>query len=473
MAERFYTAGQAAKITGGRCYPEHLADAPISQMFCVDSRDVQSGDVFIAMRGARTDGHRFIGDAVARGAGALLVDGHYLAEHEAELAELSLPVIASAEGETSESAAVRMAQHWLEELSPSTVGITGSVGKTTTREILGHILGGCMNVHAAKKSYNTLIGCAVTVLAMPRETSVLILELGTNHPGEIAEMVEHFPVEHAVVTEISPAHLEGLGSIEGVCSAKMEIALSRCLKRFSYFEGSKMLKSAAAALPAWIECISVGSDDASVIISNAVQSIDSDARPELSLTITIGGSSVECSAPIFGVHNARNIALAFSVAHSLGARPEEIAARLATLQLPDGRCKIERADAGILIDDTYNANPDSMSQAIRSTMDIEMPAGWRRVALLGGMKELGADSAHWHDIVMSRASLFDEVHLVGSEWDAVETKAPSLAGRWRTADDLAHGIDLSAMKDSIVLVKGSRSYRMEILADLLRAGVRS
>jgi UDP-N-acetylmuramoyl-tripeptide--D-alanyl-D-alanine ligase len=380
------------------------------------------------------------------------------------LKKLPVSFLAAGEGASSEEAAVRLARGWLDAVSPVTVGITGSVGKTTTRELLVGVLMGHYRVHAAKKSYNTRIGCSMTILSMPRETEILLLELGTNHQGEIADLVSAFPVSHGAITEVSPAHLEGLGSVGGVCAAKMEIARSNAMKFLSYNYDNEILQAAVSDVRPEIRLIGVGTTGGDVRISNVAQRVSQDCAPELSLEISRGERTFMCCANIYGKQNARNIAFAYAAASELGLSDEAFADAIKSASLPPGRGNVEPLPGGgFLIDDTYNANPDSVSHALRNLIELELPVGSRRIAVLGGMRELGADSKRWHEVVMSRAGLLDEIHLIGGEWSGVETRQASLAGKWRDADDFMSNFDFSKTAGSVILVKGSRYYALERL----------
>ena len=471
----FFHISRAAKAIGGTLYPNEAAEQTLPQAFRVDSREVLPGDAFIAIRGANVDGHDYIGQAAAIGARVVLLERAYFEANGEILKKMPVAFLVAGDGMSSEEAAVRLARTWLDEVSPKVVGITGSVGKTTTRDLLAGVLKDHIHTHAARKSYNTRIGCSMTILAMPAETEVLILELGTNHPGEIADLVAAFPVTHGLITEISPAHLEGLRSIEGVCAAKMEIAQSNAMAFLSYNADNEILASAVTALRPEIRCVGVGmtgSADQNIRISNVTQYIAPDGAPRLSLEITRDGRTFSCAANVYGRHHARNIALAYSIASELGLSDDTFASALGGASLPVGRGAIEPLPSGgFLIDDTYNANPDSVSHALRNVIELDLSGElgeYRRIAILGGMRELGDESKHWHEVVMSRAALFDEVHLIGREWDDVETMQGSLAGKWKDADAFLAAFDFSKVEKSVVLVKGSRFYALERLLPYFR-----
>ncbi|MDR3354967.1 MAG: Mur ligase domain-containing protein, partial [Synergistaceae bacterium] len=279
----FFTIAEAAELAGTRCFPPESGSSIMPCAFRADSRDVLPGDAFIAMPGERTDGHEFIVDAIERGASVIILQSDWYRENAAALdafGAVKIPV------ENSERSAALLAKRWLDAVSPKVVGITGSVGKTTTRELLYGALKDSVRTHSAVKSYNTLIGCTMTILSMPSDTETLILELGANHPGEIEELVRNFPVTHGVVTDVTETHLEGLKSINGVLSAKMEICKSEGLEFLSYNNDNDILSSAMRFADTPARTVRVGFGKADVSISDVRQNIDAGGVPLLSLSIS-------------------------------------------------------------------------------------------------------------------------------------------------------------------------------------------
>jgi len=443
----------------------------LSPFFRVDSRDVQPGDVFVAMKGQNDDGHRYIRAAAKRGAGAVILEKSRRGEWFPEADDLGITMIAA---DDPERAVASLARDWLAEISPTVVGITGSVGKTTTREFLYAILKDNIKTHAAVKSYNTLIGCAMTILAMPPDTDVLLLELGTNHPGEIAELVRYYPVTHGLITEITDAHIEGLGSLEGVLSAKMEITESDALRFLSYNSDNTMLND---AIHAWlsrlpegrrVKAVGVGWAPSDATISDISLRLSDDGEAFLSFLLKTADAMYPCDARVFGKQHARNIAYALIFALELGVSPEFALAAVSRLATLSGRGKIYNLRrGGLLIDESYNANPGSLSYALKNVLEANVSQELRRVAILGGMREMGAESAHWHEVVMSRASLFDDIYLIGSEWDSFETQQAALRGRWETTESFINEMNAVDFAGALILLKGSRFYELERLIPLL------
>lgn len=472
--KNFFLLSEASALCGGSFYPQEAAENILSQNFKVDSREIETDDVFVALKGERTDGHKYVESAVERGASCVMINKECFTEKKEYIERTGVLAIIV---EDAEKALVELAAQWLEAVSPKVVGITGSVGKTTTREFLYSILKEERRVHSAIRSYNTLIGCGMTVLGMPKDTDILILEFGTNKPGEIGEMVEKFPATHAIITEVTPAHLEGLKSLEGVLAAKLEITRSSKLEYLSYNSDNSALSAAVKLFAADsnecknIKTIGVGSFDTDLLVSNVNQTLTKNGEPRLSFLLLDCSGSTECRADIFGSQHARNIAFAYSAAKVLGVENDIFVSHLAGLELPPGRGRIYSSGyGGLIVDESYNANPSSVSRALKNVIELELQEDFQRVAVLGGMRELGDESGSWHEVIMSRASLFDRVYLIGPEWDSVKTLQGSLKGRYPNAEAFMDDIDAKEFKRSIVLVKGSRFYELEKLLPFLAGG---
>ena len=195
------------KLFGDRVKPD-FANLEFPSHLATDSRDVIQGGAFIALEGEKTDGHKYINQAIQNGAALLIVRTGKAPEN------INIPVIELDEPERdlAQIASDKLKAHNLHEI----IAITGSVGKTTTRAAIQKVLTPRFNVHAPERSFNTLIGCTATIMAMPLETEIAILEFGANKPGEIKELTQYFPPSMSILTAVAPVHLEGFGDINGV-----------------------------------------------------------------------------------------------------------------------------------------------------------------------------------------------------------------------------------------------------------------
>ena len=464
---RRVTASEAAGLCEGRLYG---ADVDLSRRWQSDSRDGGPGDAFVAIKGAKTDGHIFLNQVVKGGAKLLLVS----------LAEIDNIPINSPEYEGVSVIAVpdttvgmsRIAQMYLQAVSPQVVAITGSVGKTTTRELAVSALGSVYKIHSAVKSYNTVIGCSLTILSMPYDTEILILELGTNHFGEIAEMVSLFPPETAVITEVAPAHLEGFGDIDGVLKAKLEICRSLKLKQIIYNGDNALLRERMLNGYQEIKKISVGhnSDDTLKIADISIVLEDSGAA--VSVSYLFKDEEITCNVPLFGLQHSYNIGYAVALGRLFNVDKSLLKNALAKSHPISGRGVCRRALNGSwVIDESYNANPNSMNAAIMNVLNINKNNSYRLVAVLGGMRELGETAALWHQKIIDKTKCFDTVVFLGEEWYDSKLAVPENMLRYKTYSEALQKLRETDISRAIVLVKGSNSYGLNRLVRELTEGI--
>lgn len=436
-------------------------DGVFSGRLLADSRLVRKGDAFVAFRGENTDGHTFIPDAIARGASLIICE---------EDRDIPSPV-ASVKVSDTYKALPAMAEKRLSRHGKKlhVIAITGSVGKTTTRDYLVRCLKTSMKVHSAEHSYNTLIGCSMTILALPEEAEVLVLEMGTNHPGEIGEMVRFFPPTISVITEVAPAHLEGFGSVEGVLEAKMEIAGSSALQSFFFNGDNPLLVRAASRLPAGIAGFSAGTGECDYRILAPVFSIEK-GIPELSFSLEIpGGDILAVQSGAFGKHAAYPMAFAIGISTRLGVPGEKAAAALKETHSLEGRGLIRTLNSGAcLIDDSYNANPASMSAVLRAAGEMETR---RTYAVVGEMLELGERGDDFHRDLLPLLRSFDTVWLVGKTWERIAPfdgqAGPRLVLWSDSLQKLGDCLGKELGKGDAIVIKGSHGNRLDRLVDIL------
>ena len=428
-----------------------------------DSRDVEKGGAFVAIKGASVDGHCYIKQAVSNGAALVIINRE---EKENIGLEEYKNVTFIAVSDTVKAMS-DMAKFVLGAVSPKVIGITGSVGKTTTRELLVSILKKCVRVHAAIRSFNTVIGCSLTILGMPYDTEVLVLEFGTNHHGEIREMVGYFPPEIAVITEVVPAHLEGFGSIEGVLKAKLEICESEKLKKLIYNADNRLLSQAVESSFAGLEKYAVGEKGSFLRIIDSGISLE-EKGPQLKVAYSFGDSAVSMKAPLFGKQHAYNVAYAVSAALLAGCPLSDIISSLEKSEPVSGRGVCSKTSSGLwLIDESYNANPASMGAAIDNTVSVNNNGEFELFAVLAGMRELGEASSKLHKQVSEAFGPFRRVYLLGDEWD--EVNAAENTEKFASIEEILSHLseDIKNIKNGIILVKGSNSYGLKKVVSVL------
>lgn len=451
--------GQIARLTAGRLHPA-TARGTVSGL-STDSRTLAAGDLFVALRGPNFDGHAFIPAALERGAAAVLCE--QLQPH--------LPV-AQIEVANTLQALGDVAHGWRDHFSLPLAAVTGSSGKTTTKEMLAAILAGTGPGLKTEGNFNNLIGLPLTLARLDQSHRWAVLEMGMSERGEIARLAEIAAPNIGIITNVGPAHLETLKTLDGVMRAKGELFI---------------------ALPAGGSAV-INADDprvASLPVANGVQRIlfgcnePADVRAE---RITVSGATVgfrlhlpgahhDVTLQIAGRHNVANALAAAAAACVLNVPLETIVHGLEAFRPGKGRMETQLLENDLLlIEDSYNANPVSMRAALVALDETGRDTGGRRVAVLGDMLELGENSAELHhEIGVLAARCCDLLVVLGAQAQAVAEGARSgglgadqvlLPGDHEAAA-LRLGTWLRA--GDRVLVKGSRGMRMERVSAALKS----
>jgi UDP-N-acetylmuramoyl-tripeptide--D-alanyl-D-alanine ligase len=337
------------------------------------------------------------------------------------------------------------------------IGVVGTNGKTSTKELLKAALGGALSVHATIGNYNNLIGVPLTLLALPDDAHIAVIEIGTNQPGEVAALRAIVEPDVVVVTSIAEEHLEGLGDLEGVLREEV----SACEDVPLAITPASQPEVADAARKLAKRVISTGLDAGDVHPSE--WGVEPDGRGWLELEGTI------VAVPLRGVHNLRNAMLALVVARESGVALDAAARGIVAMPAPPMRVNMEQLGTATIINDAYNSNPGSARVALELLQHAG--AGRQRVAVLGTMLELGAHADRLHDEV-AVAALQGGAELVvgvGAFGDALRRVAPS-------DDRIVSGADpesaWAALRsrlapDAVILLKGSRGVRLERLVPLI------
>lgn len=412
-----------------------------------DTRKLEAGDLYVALRGENFDGHDFVASACEKGAAGALVS---------RAVGCDLPQVRV---DDTLSALQNYAAGWRARFDLPVVAVTGSNGKTTTKQMLAAIFAARGEVAATQGNLNNHIGLPLTLLSLRAEHRTAVIEMGANHPGEIALLTHIARPNVGVVTQAGDAHLEGFGSREGVARGKGEL--------FAGLRGGiAIINKDDAFAPLWRELagqssvITFGfSEDADVRAVNA-QPHPPQAPTGMRFTLQAQEGRQTVSLPLPGRHNVSNALAAAACAVALGMDLKDIAAGLARIEIPQGRLNWKTTPEGArLLDDTYNANPTSLQAA------MELLAGLpgERWLILGGMAELGADAARLHFEAGQRAKQLgiDRLLVLGPlAGEAMKGFGPG-AIWYDDAQALADAARKGLSKNVAVLVKGSRSSRME------------
>jgi len=427
-----------------------------------DTRALASGDLFLSLQGPNFDGNRFARPALAAGAGALLLRGTP-AEPTGMVEIAHLPGTAPILVHPDPRRALGDLAAWhRSHYQVPVIGITGSCGKTTTKNVAAELLARHLKVVASPSSFNNDVGVPHTLLLGDEETECFVVEIGTNHPGEIAALCRIARPTAGVITNVGASHLEGLGSLEGVAREKGDLAASIPRDGFVVLNADGRFFSELAAR------------SAARVISFSTSGSAADLKAE-SIVFHSGGTTFrldgyEVTSPLLGTHNVQNLLAALCVSSGLGYTLEDVLPGISTLR--GGAQRMERVElAGLtLFDDSYNSNPESSGAAVRFLAGVHGYA--RRVLILGDMLELGDLAAELHHALgkdAARAGI-DLVVLVGelaraAAAGALEGGLPASAVlHLPTTADAEREVPGLLREGDVVLVKGSRAMALERVA---------
>ena len=367
---------EVAKVVGGKNTISDFADIPLHHVE-FDSRKVTEGDLFLPLKGRR-DGHDFIAAAFAKGAAACL------SEHSVEQGPYILvdDVLAALQ---------KLAQYYLEKQRVDVIAVTGSNGKTTTKDMIAAILSTTYKTYKTQGNYNNEIGLPYTVLHMPDETEKIVLEMGQDRLGDIHLLSEIAKPRIAVVTLIGEAHLEFFGTREKIAQGKMQIA-------------DGMDSDGILILPADPILDELLPDNRTVIRFGQGEEIavDSIVEQKNSLTFTTNLMDKPVTLPLSGKYNATNAVISAYVGKLLAVSDDDISAALGSISLTGNRTEWKKADNGAdILSDVYNANPTAMKLILETFSNIPNNAGGKKIAVLADMKELGEDSVQMHSGIVT------------------------------------------------------------------------
>lgn len=419
---------------------------------CTDTRALQPGDLFLALRGERFDGHRFVAQAAAAGAAAAVVDAAFAEEAPAGFALLRV--------EDTLWALQQIAAAYRASLPLRVLCLTGSTGKTSTKDFTAAVLGERFRVVKTEGNFNNHIGLPLTMLRASAADEIGIFEIGMNHPGEIAPLAALARPDAAIITNIGTAHIEFLGSRAGIAEEKGRLAEALPEGGVLFLNDRDEFSDAIAARTrarVVRSGIGRGAVSATLLASGMEGS---------RFRVHAGEESVEVVLPVPGLHMIENALLALAAGLAFGVPLEVAAHGLAATRLTHGRLE-RKARGGIdFLDDSYNANPDSMRAALR-TLAV-LPVKGARIAVLGRMGELGPESEHGHRTVGRDAADagVDWLVAVGGE-EAGQLADGARRGGLREVVHVADPAEAAALlaarakPGDLVLLKGSRSARME------------
>ena len=420
-----------------------------------DSRTLQPGDLFVPLRGENFDGHRFVEQASERGAAGAMVEEKWTGTTPKQFALIRVP--------DTLVGYQNLAANYRKSLPIKVIAITGSNGKTSTKDFVAATLSRRFRVTKTEGNFNNHVGLPQTMLEASSTDEIGVWEIGMNHPGEIAALAHVAAPDVAIITNVGLAHIEFMGSREAIAREKGALAEAvgadgtAILNADDPFSEGIAQRTRAKVILAGIE-------------AGFVRASDVRQSPTgCEFTILEGAHRCRAQLPVPGIHMVQNAMLAVAAGRAFGLSLEECAAGLASTPLTKARLQIKEINGIQFIDDSYNANPDSMKAALRTL--VELDADGRRIAVLGEMGELGEESAGGHREVGEAAATLgiDQLIAVGGAGAAI-ARAAEKAGlvtsvSVESPEEAAELLGVSASPGDLILVKGSRSARMERVLD--------
>jgi UDP-N-acetylmuramoyl-tripeptide--D-alanyl-D-alanine ligase len=434
----------------------------------IDTRSLNEGDLFFAIHGDNSDGHDYVAAALEKGAAAAVIDE---AHADALAGSGSLYVV-----HDTLLALERLARAARGRTRARIVAVTGSVGKTSTKEALRLVLGQFAPVHASAASYNNHWGVPLTLARMPRETAFGVIEIGMNHAGEITPLVGMARPHIAIITTVAPVHLEFFANVEAIADAKAEIfsglvpggvaILNRDNDQFA-----RLYAAAQASSAGYVATFGADPKSDARLLDVAL------AEDHMNVRAQIYGRTLDYTVGAPGHHLAMNSLAVLLAAAACGCDLDVAAEALAHFEVPEGRGRrvtlIGEHGPFTLIDESYNANPASMRAAFSLVGSLPLEEPGRRIAVLGDMRELGAQSDELHaglaiDILLNKIDLvFAAGPLMKHLFDNLP---PEKQGAWRSdAADLEAVVSDAIQEGDLIVVKGSNASKMSLIVKALKS----
>ena len=409
-----------------------------------DSRNCPKGSIFFALKGDKFDGNQYAGKALASGCVYAVIDNpdYYIGERTI-LVDNVLKTLQ------------QLAHHHRKVLGLPIIGITGTNGKTTTKELLAAVLSTKFNLLYTEGNFNNHIGVPLTLLRLTHDHEMAVIEMGASHPGDIKELVDIVHPNYGIITNVGRAHLEGFGSFEGVIRTKGELYdyIRRSKGKIFIKKENEYLQSIAKG----IEQITYGTGD-DAFASGQVVSCD----PFLVFNWKQQGKLHTVETHMIGSYNLDNVLAAVAVGRFFKIPAERISRAIAAYEPTNNRSQFKKTENNELIIDAYNANPSSMKVALDNF--ITMPVQPKAI-ILGDMRELGptSDELHAEVVEQIKKGQFDKVFLCGEHFSKVGKEFSPFA----TTEAMVEELRKQPLKGYHILIKGSHSMGLEKLADIL------
>ncbi len=452
MKERLSVIADWLRVEG------QLMDEVVVEGVSIDSRTITKGDLFIPFRGEQVNGHQFVHMAIEKGAAASL----WLKDEPNPPENIPLLFV-----EDAELALQQMARAYREELSCKVIGITGSNGKTSTKDLIASVLSPYFKVKKTEGNFNNELGLPLTILSLEKDTDIAVLEMGMSGFGEISFLSTLAKPDFAVITNIGEAHMQDLGSRKGITQAKFEVIDGLHEKGQLLFDGDELLLHPFVNEKQDLKAYAFGYDKDNDLALQDVQTTDEGS--EFTVTGLLEGTF---TIPVYGAHQVKNTLAAIVIAHELGLSNDQIRQALQSAELTAMRMQPVMGENGALfINDAYNAAPTSMKAALSFMKETTFRE--KKWVVLGDMLELGEEEKAYHEALSEKLLEMDlaGVILYGSRmkwlYDQLELQLQDVQLLWSENDyepvkDLLENETDSA---SVVLLKGSRGMALERILD--------
>lgn len=438
---------QISQFLSAQSLPENPSN--IITGVSMDSRTVKDGDCFFAIKGEHFDGHQFVRQALDKGASCAIVNKDYNGDGAVIKVDDTIKAMGI------------LANKWRNKLALKVVGITGSVGKTSTRNLIYHILSGFMSCYQSMKNYNNQIGLPFAILNIPEQTQSAVIELGASFKGEISYLSRIAEPDIAIITNTYPAHLAGFGSLSNIIKEKAAIADGLNAS------GNLLINAKMADLRSYLDSNAIGYQTFDVIngqTDGLTGSLELD-------------NHIIAQIPLAGWGNLENAAAAWSVCKLFNIKAEQFAERIKSANPWQMRLEAIKLDKFTIINDCYNANPASMANAVDILANMGKIDKKRTVFICGDMKELGDQSEYFHkQLGVKAAQVGIDVFIAcgelaaisAAEFEVNSTKNQPKTAYFNTSSEIAENLSHLIQIDDIILVKGSRSMTMEIITDTIK-----
>lgn len=426
-----------------------------------DSRSIKTGELFVALRGENFDGHKFVEDVAKTGAAGAMVDEEWWSafSERADRLRRSRSTFAVIRAKDTLLAYQNLAANYRKSLPIKVLAITGSNGKTSTKDFAASVFGRKFRVTKTQGNFNNHVGLPRTILEAGSNDQVAVWEIGMNHPGEVAPLAKIAAPDAAIITNVGVAHIEFMGSREAIAQEKGMLAEA------VGSDGTVILNaddpfSEGIAARTQARLVFAGVNNGTLRATEIEQNSGGSE-----FTILEGAHRCRAQLSVPGLHMVQNALLAVAAGRAFGVPLEECAIGLATAPLTKARLQIKNVNGVQFLDDSYNANPDSMKAALRTL--VELHADGKKIAVLGEMRELGSETDRGHREVGQEAAALEVDYLIGiGEMGAIIANAAKKAGleKSRVVGSTSEAAELLrdiAEPGDLVLIKGSRLARTE------------